>query len=82
MGLECMWFRKIVGTNPQTGAQVDEYDCAINWLPLLLIESANQTRGTQAAVESLRNESVKGTEATIQTLKMVSGNPDLKLIEG
>lgn len=54
--LECLWFIKLQGTNPQTGQAVDEYNCAVAWLPMLLIENAQMSKQTGAAVESFRNE--------------------------
>ena len=53
--LECAWFTQIRGSNPNTGAEVDEYACAVSWLPMLLIENSQQQRQTGAAVESFRN---------------------------
>mgnify|MGYP005832401671 FL=1 len=53
---KCKFFQKIQGTDPQTGESVDEYDCAILWNNILLIENSQQQRQTGAAVESFRNE--------------------------
>lgn len=55
----CRWYIQLMGKNPQTGADVNEWGCAVEWLPALLIENSQQQRQTGAAVESLRNESVK-----------------------
>ena len=44
---------QLAGTNKNTGLQVNEWGCAVLWLPLLLIENANEQRQTGAAVESL-----------------------------
>ena len=55
---ECAWFTQMRGTNPNTGQPVDEWGCAVGWLPLLLVENAQQQRHTSAAVESFRNEMV------------------------
>ena len=63
IGLQCSWFTQMRGTNPNTGADVDEYACAIAWLPVLLVENSQQQRQTGAAVESFRNEMVKGNVA-------------------
>lgn len=60
--LDCAWFTKIVGKEPNTGKDVDEYGCAVAWLPVLLIENAQQSRSTGAAVESFRNEMVKAND--------------------
>ena len=59
IGLECAWFTQIRGTNPQTGKDIDEWGCSVAWMPMLLIENAQQSRQTGAAVESFRNETVK-----------------------
>ena len=55
-----MWYTMIAGTDPNTGKLVDEWTCAITWLPTLQIEMANTNRGQTAAMESWRNETVKG----------------------
>ena len=62
VGLQCAWFTQVRGHNPNTGTEVDEWSCAIVWLPVLLIENSQQQRSTGAAVESFRNEMVKANE--------------------
>ncbi len=54
-----MFWTLLRGTHPQTGVAIDEYDCAIVWQPILLVENAQKMREAGAAVESLRNEFVK-----------------------
>lgn len=80
--LECAWFTKLRGTNPNTGADVDEYGCAIAWMPMLMIENSQQQRSTGAAVESFRNEMTKANQAsqqvllaTVQTPKFIESKP-------
>jgi hypothetical protein len=65
---KCLWFTQVRGRNPNTGEPVDEWQCAVNLLPLLLIENAQQQRSTAAAVESFRNESVKQNDSLGQIL--------------
>ena len=36
-----MWWIQLRGTNKNTGKEIDEYGCAVAWLPMLLIENAN-----------------------------------------
>ena len=55
-----MWYTKVVGTDPNTGETHDDWSCAISWMPTLQIEMSNTNRQTGAAVESFRNETVKG----------------------
>jgi hypothetical protein len=65
--LECAWFTQIRGHNPNTGADLDEWGCAISWLPILMIENSQQQRSTGAAVESFRNEMVKANSILLET---------------
>ena len=60
--LECGWFMKIAGKHPQSEEMLEEWGCAIAWMPILLIENSQQQRQTGAAVESFRNEMVRANE--------------------
>jgi hypothetical protein len=66
IGLQCSWFTQIRGMNPNTGEPVDEWGCAITWMPMLMIENSQQQRSTSTAVESFRNEVVKGNQENQQ----------------
>jgi hypothetical protein len=66
--LDCAWFLKIRGSNPNTGEDIDDWGCSIAWMPVLLIENAQMSRQTGAAVESFRNEMVKANESSQQIL--------------
>ena len=59
--MQCSWFTQVRGMNPNTGEEVDDWSCAITWLPTLMIENSQQQRATGAAIESFRNETVKST---------------------
>jgi len=60
--LECAWFLKIAGKDPQSNQEIDEWGCSMAWMPILMIENSQQQRSTGAAVESFRNEMVKSNE--------------------
>lgn len=79
IGLQCSWFTQVRGKHPQTGADVDEWSCAVTWLPILLIENSQQQRQTGAAVESFRNEMVNANHQTMQALLQTAGNNTLTL---
>jgi hypothetical protein len=66
--LECAWFLKIAGHNPNTGEPVDDWGCSMAWMPIMLIENSQMQRQTGAAVESFRNEMVKANEASTAAL--------------
>ena len=68
IGLQCAWFTRVQGVDTNTGNQVDEFQCAIAWMPMLLIENSGQQRQTGAAVESFRNEMVKSNETSQKVL--------------
>lgn len=53
--IQCRWYKKIQGENPQTGEILDEYECAVGWVPILTTELIRRQVGTTAAVESFRN---------------------------
>jgi hypothetical protein len=73
VGLTCAWYTRVQGVDTNTGNQVDNYECAIAWLPMLLIENAGQQRQTGAAVESFRNEMVKSNAQAQQLLLATAG---------
>ena len=56
---KCAWYTQIRGVNPNTGQEVDDWECAVKWMPMLIIEVAQKSNQTGAAVESFRNEVVK-----------------------
>lgn len=58
----CRFWVIVQGQHPQTGEQTNTGDCAFAWQPILMIENSRVARGTSAAVESLRNESVTASQ--------------------
>jgi hypothetical protein len=73
--MDCAWFIKIVGKNPNTGEDVEDWGCSIAWMPILMIENSQQQRSTGAAVESFRNEMVKSSEMNQRVLLAAAGIP-------
>jgi len=73
--LDCAWFLKIRGSNPNTGEELDDWGCSISWMPILMIENSQQQRSTGAAVESFRNEMVKANEVGQKVLLAAAGVP-------
>jgi hypothetical protein len=59
----CPLYVQIRGKNPQSNEEVDRWDCSLALLPMLLIENAQQSRQTGAAVESFRNEASRTNAA-------------------
>jgi hypothetical protein len=59
IGIKCSWYTQMRGTNPNTGEPVDEWGCAVTWMPFMAVEIAQKSNQTGAAVESFRNEVVR-----------------------
>lgn len=78
---KCKWWVHIRGKHPQSNAELDMPDCSIKWLPVLLIENAQQVRQTAAAVESTRNEQARGIVAFAETVKHLLKNEGPRMIE-
>lgn len=64
---KCVKYIQVRGNHPQTGAEIDQWDCADVWIPILLINTAKEVRQGAAATESFRNEMVKESALSRQT---------------
>ena len=53
---ECAFYVHITGQNPQSGAQMDLWDCAVKWTPVMMLDASRNMKGVQAAVEGMRND--------------------------
>lgn len=60
---DCGWYMKIIGKNPNTEKDVEEYGCSIAWMPIFLIENSQIQNQTGSAIESFRNKMVKSNES-------------------
>ncbi len=65
---ECRMYVQIQGMHPQTGEQLNKWDCSFALMPLLMIENSKKQHETGAAVESFRNEMVVANANTMKTL--------------
>jgi hypothetical protein len=63
---KCAWYTQVRGLNPNTGQEIDEWGCAVSWMPVMSIEVAQKQYQTAAAVESFRNEVVKANSENQQ----------------
>ena len=71
---KCKFFQKLRGSDPQSGEPVDEYDCAILWNNILLIENSQMQRQTGAAVESFRNEMKVDNDKMLSQQRMINND--------
>ena len=79
LGLKCAWFTQIRGMHPQTGEDIDEWGCAVSWMPILLIENSNKQRETNDTVQNFRNETLNRIS---QTINMKTIEEPINKLEG
>ena len=63
---KCAWYTCVRVTNPNTGQEIDEWKCAMSWMPMMAVEIAQKSNQTGAAVESFRNEVVEANHQNQQ----------------
>ena len=61
---ECAWYMNVAGTNPQTGIEFSNWQCAVVFMPLLLMDNAASVRQTTEAAQETRNEVAKARDAS------------------
>lgn len=72
----CTHYIALRGADPQTGQPIDEWGCADVWQVVAQLEGNKEMRQTAAAIESFRNEMVRGQQAVLQ----MAANGDVKEI--
>lgn len=78
----CRWYINIRGKHPQTEEVVDQWDCAMAWMPLVMVENAQTNRGQTQALESFRNEMAKGQkEFNLTFLSELERRKNLEILE-
>lgn len=71
----CAWYAHVRGTNKNTGEELDEWACSMNWMPYLLIENSDMQRQTAANITVFREEMMQANEASRQVLLATWANP-------
>ncbi len=52
---KCRWWQHIQGKDPQSDKFIDQWDCAIAWMPTIGLEGAQQSRQCGASVDKVAN---------------------------
>ena len=77
--MDCVWFVKLAGTDPQDAKkEIETWDCAVVWNLTVGLEVAKRvaagTEGIQAAQESFRNEIVRVAENRMNEMTLLPGH--------
>ena len=62
---DCLRYIKVRGSHPQTGEPVDQWKCAYEWMPILIIDGNQQSARANEAIESFRNQMVEANAALL-----------------
>ncbi len=54
--VKCRWWQHLAGKDPQSEKVIDQYDCAVAWLPTVGIEGAQMSRQAGASIDKVGNE--------------------------
>ena len=79
---KCAWWTRVIGKNPQTEEMIDDWKCAVALLPMLLVENAQMSRQTGAAVESFRNGVVQTVgDAVVQAIGVAAQTTQRRMLD-
>lgn len=67
--LECAWFVKMRGNDPETGQETEEYACGMSWMPLLLIENVAHSANMNASVERFKEDMIQANNSSLELLQ-------------
>ncbi|RKY42323.1 MAG: hypothetical protein DRP85_03290 [Candidatus Makaraimicrobium thalassicum] len=73
---KCAWLVELEGTHPQTGDKVKEDKCAIQWMPILMIEGNGSMNRLGASIQSMRNETVKRQDVALKVIDSMGTSND------
>lgn len=85
---KCEFYTHLMGRNPQTGLDEDQWGCAVKWLPILLIENASTVRQAAASTDKVATEVAKHHATFLSVLndesksRLLDADPKLQIQNG
>ena len=83
---KCRFWTHLLGKNPQSDGVVDKFGCAIEFLPILLVENAQMIRQTAASTDKVATQVQKSRAEFIGALtqdaqkRLLDAEPQIKQI--
>jgi hypothetical protein len=71
VGDACKFYVHVTGKHPQSGANLDMEDCAVRWLPTLLLEVSKEVRQGAASMDKVATETSKAGSAVMAGLSQL-----------
>lgn len=84
--IKCKFWTHLQGKNPQGEGVIDKFGCAIEFLPILLVENAQMIRQTAASTDKVANQVQKSRAEFIGALtqdaqkRLLDADPQIKQI--
>ena len=75
----CRMWTLVRGKDPQSNKEIDQGDCAIAWMPTLIIENAQMARHTTASVDKFFNGIVRALPPDAQRRVVGNNNPNPRI---
>lgn len=70
---QCRWWTHVAGKDPQSEKVIDHYDCAMAWVPVVVLESSQMTRHMTATTQEFRNETKEGFDNFKKAIGQAAG---------
>ena len=83
---KCRFWTHLLGKNPQGDGVVDKFGCAIEFLPILLVENAQMIRQSAASTDKVANQVQKSRAEFIGALsqeaqkRLLDADPQVRQI--
>jgi hypothetical protein len=77
---KCRMWTHLLGKNPQGEGTVDKFGCALEFLPILLVENAQMMRMAAASTDKVANQVATGNKILGQARQMAIENRVEKLL--
>jgi len=52
---KCVWWKHVVGKDPQSEKQIDLFDCSMAWSPVIGLENSQRLMHVGVAIQEVRN---------------------------
>lgn len=77
---KCKFWTHLYGKNPQGEGMIDAYDCAISFLPILLVENAQMIRNSASSTDKVANLIARASQIALHK-NQIGLNEEEPLVE-
>src|ERR1700684_4239878 len=77
----CPLWTRMQMQHPQTGEQLDKWDCALAWAVVAGVEAGHRTHQLCAVVEDARNNLVRALDGVAETARLGASPAAVKTIQ-